>query len=276
VRETVVNATVQAAGVRAGTNGDAFFNIEGPDQINLPPTPNGQFRSYGGLRFPIGPIATQFNTAFGAGQWEVAKVYLVLTQQNAGFTANGDVVAFHTNNDAIDFANGATTTLFDNFATDFGDRQAAAAWTFTQVSNGTVENHLLFDVASTGNAGGEAIAAEIEAGTGNLTLVLKNADATPTVAATYAGYTNFNSAGPTLVVFARLGGGPTCPWQTDGCFADYNNDDGIDGDDVIAFFADWDNANICADVDDSDGVDGDDVILFFASWDLGGTGFPGC
>jgi subtilisin-like proprotein convertase family protein len=69
---------------------------------------------------------------------------------------------------------------------------------------------------------------------------------------------------------------PACAWRADGCFADYNNDDGIDGDDVIAFFADWDNANICADVDDSDGVDGDDVILFFASWDLGGTGFPGC
>jgi hypothetical protein len=69
---------------------------------------------------------------------------------------------------------------------------------------------------------------------------------------------------------------PACTWQADGCFADYNNDDGIDGDDVIAFFNDWDNGNICADVDLSEGVDGDDVILFFASWDLGGTGFPGC
>jgi hypothetical protein len=79
---------------------------------------------------------------------------------------------------------------------------------------------------------------------------------------------------------AGLGSAGICPsacsWQADGCFADFNNDDGVDGDDVIAFFADWDNSNDCADVDDSDGVDGDDVILFFASWDVSGTGFPGC
>jgi hypothetical protein len=62
----------------------------------------------------------------------------------------------------------------------------------------------------------------------------------------------------------------------DGCFADYNNDEGIDGDDVIAFFADWDTNRSCADVDNSDGVDGDDVIAFFGAWDANGTGFPGC
>ncbi len=67
-----------------------------------------------------------------------------------------------------------------------------------------------------------------------------------------------------------------CQWLADGCYADYNNDGGIDGDDVIAFFADWDNSLICADADASEGVDGDDVILFFASWDASGVGFPGC
>ena len=69
----------------------------------------------------------------------------------------------------------------------------------------------------------------------------------------------------------------SCAWQADGCYADYNNDgNGIDGDDVIAFFADWDNGLPCADVDGANGVDGDDVILFFGAWDAGGVGFPGC
>jgi hypothetical protein len=68
---------------------------------------------------------------------------------------------------------------------------------------------------------------------------------------------------------------PACSWQADGCFADYNNDGSIDGDDVIAFFADWDNGNPCAD-SAGDGVDGDDVIAFFGSWDANGVGFPGC
>jgi hypothetical protein len=124
--------------------------------------------------------------------------------------------------------------------------------------------------------GAVLVADEIESGAGSLTLVLKNADTTPTVSATYAGFTNNTYAGPTLVVFGREATGPTCPWQTDGCYADYNNDGGIDGDDVIAFFADWDSSNLCADADASEGVDGDDVIFFFASWDASGGGFPGC
>jgi hypothetical protein len=69
---------------------------------------------------------------------------------------------------------------------------------------------------------------------------------------------------------------PACAWQSDDCVADYNNDGGIDGDDVIAFFIDWDNSNPCADVDASGSVDGDDVIVFFGQWDANGVGTPGC
>ncbi len=56
---------------------------------------------------------------------------------------------------------------------------------------------------------------------------------------------------------------------TPACIGDYNRDGGVDGDDVIAFFSDWDASLIEADVDGSGGVDGDDVILFFARWDTG-------
>jgi methionine-rich copper-binding protein CopC len=53
------------------------------------------------------------------------------------------------------------------------------------------------------------------------------------------------------------------------CTADYNNDGGVDGDDVIAYFADWDSGLIAADFNNDGGVDGDDVIEFFGAWDLG-------
>jgi hypothetical protein len=53
------------------------------------------------------------------------------------------------------------------------------------------------------------------------------------------------------------------------CVGDFNCDAAVDGDDVIAFFADWDNNNIAADADGSGGVDGDDVIFFFTGWDNG-------
>ena len=57
----------------------------------------------------------------------------------------------------------------------------------------------------------------------------------------------------------------SCP--APGCPADWNNDSDVDGDDVIAFFADWD-AN-AADYNNDGGTDGDDVIAFFADWDGG-------
>ncbi len=51
------------------------------------------------------------------------------------------------------------------------------------------------------------------------------------------------------------------------CPADYDASGGVDADDVIAFFADWDSGNDQADFDNSGGVDADDVIGFFARWD---------
>ncbi|MFZ4574547.1 MAG: hypothetical protein ACOYN0_09130 [Phycisphaerales bacterium] len=55
--------------------------------------------------------------------------------------------------------------------------------------------------------------------------------------------------------------------STPGCPADWNNDNGVDGDDVIAFFAEWDAGN--ADFNGDGGTDGDDVIAFFGNWDGG-------
>jgi hypothetical protein len=63
---------------------------------------------------------------------------------------------------------------------------------------------------------------------------------------------------------------PACAWQIQGCPADYDNSGGIDGDDVIAFFGEWDAGAECADADESGGIDGDDVIVFFGLWDAGG------
>ena len=69
---------------------------------------------------------------------------------------------------------------------------------------------------------------------------------------------------------------PICEWQGRGCYADFNSDTGIDGDDVIEFFVEWDRGRGCADITRDGGVDGDDVIGFFEAWDRGGVGFPGC
>ncbi len=53
---------------------------------------------------------------------------------------------------------------------------------------------------------------------------------------------------------------PVCP-------ADWDGSGGIDGDDIGAFFVDWQAGT--ADIDGSGGVDGDDITIFFDHWQAG-------
>lgn len=55
-----------------------------------------------------------------------------------------------------------------------------------------------------------------------------------------------------------------------GCPADFNQDGGVDGGDVEAFFTDWADADPCADTNQDGGVDGGDVEAFFIVWEMGG------
>ncbi|MCX5691549.1 MAG: hypothetical protein NTV94_17450 [Planctomycetota bacterium] len=54
------------------------------------------------------------------------------------------------------------------------------------------------------------------------------------------------------------------------CPADYNQDGGVDGQDVDPFFADWENGEMVADVNQDGGIDGQDVQYFFEVWEAGG------
>ncbi len=53
------------------------------------------------------------------------------------------------------------------------------------------------------------------------------------------------------------------------CIADYNEDGGVDGPDVEAFFTEWDLGDPRADVDGDGGVDGRDIETFFIAWSIG-------
>lgn len=54
-----------------------------------------------------------------------------------------------------------------------------------------------------------------------------------------------------------------------GCAADYNQDGGVTGDDVGAFFGDFEQSGACADVNQDGGVDGADVEAFFLLFEAG-------
>ncbi len=51
------------------------------------------------------------------------------------------------------------------------------------------------------------------------------------------------------------------------CPGDWDGSGGVDGDDITAFFADWQAGN--ADIDGSGGTDGDDITFFFVRWQAG-------
>lgn len=54
------------------------------------------------------------------------------------------------------------------------------------------------------------------------------------------------------------------------CAADYDNNGGVDGGDLAAFFLDFENGEACADVDLNGGVDGGDLAFFFLVFEEGG------
>jgi len=56
------------------------------------------------------------------------------------------------------------------------------------------------------------------------------------------------------------------------CFADFNNDGGVDGRDVEDFFLAWESGDIDGDVNQDGGTDGGDIERFFADWEAGGCG----
>lgn len=184
------NATVQGAGVRTGSNGEAFLNIEG--------SANGSFASYGVVRFDLGTVQSQFDAQFGAGKWAISSITLQLTQSNASFTSDGDVGVYFTNNDSVALTSPSPLT-YANFGTSFADASRILGYTFHQTATGDTDAYTLYDRNAVGTAGATALANDATHDT--LTTILLR-DESATVAATYAGYTNFSDAGPTLDIQA--------------------------------------------------------------------------
>ena len=54
------------------------------------------------------------------------------------------------------------------------------------------------------------------------------------------------------------------------CAADFNQDGGVDGPDIEAFFVTWEAGDVCGDVNQDGGTDGSDIEAFFALWEAGG------
>jgi hypothetical protein len=53
------------------------------------------------------------------------------------------------------------------------------------------------------------------------------------------------------------------------CIADFNQDGGVDGGDIDAFFAAWEAAEPNTDLNQDGGIDGGDIVVFFDRWEAG-------
>jgi hypothetical protein len=84
-----------------------------------------------------------------------------------------------------------------------------------------------------------------------------------------AGIPGASWAGPLTTCADGNGNGTADACESGRCVADYNQDGGVDGGDVEAFFLDWEAGHSNADVNEDGGVDGGDVETFYVAWESG-------
>ena len=197
--------TIQPAGVRPYSSGHRFLNAQGTDA--------GANASDAYFRFDVSAAKADFDATYGAGNWFVTGVNVLLTQSNYFFTANGAVEISHFTDDTIaitsgqsgdgpgdDFSGLGTSPLvfgdYTNFSgnnVNFGTQTTAATGTFTETSTGDVDSYAV------SGAGLTAVANDI-LNDDTISMVLLPIDSS--VAATYKGNEFSGNLPPQLQITA--------------------------------------------------------------------------
>jgi hypothetical protein len=76
-------------------------------------------------------------------------------------------------------------------------------------------------------------------------------------------------SGNTARHFTFVPGPSPCPPSCPACPADFDQDGGITGGDIAAFFGDYERGDVCADVDQDGGITASDVATFFLVFEAG-------
>jgi hypothetical protein len=181
------NATIKPAGPRTGTNGKAFFNVEGDD--------NAANASYGVIDFN----ASAFNAA---GATHVSGLTLTLTESNAAFSVPGQVTVYLASDSSADiqpttstapiYAPGLTPAGF-GATTAFGTLTSLGSIVFNttgNVNSGTADALTLASLP----ASVDAFLTNLLRNGGTIRLVL--APETTSTAATFAGFSNTTATTP--------------------------------------------------------------------------------
>jgi hypothetical protein len=108
---------------------------------------------------------------------------------------------------------------------------------------------------------GTAINATANPSAGTATLTLTNVSPADAAAYSCRVFNICNLQATSAAVWLTL--------DSPSCLGDYNQDGGVDGSDLEAFFVDWEAGNAAADVNEDGGVEGADLEVFFTRWEAG-------
>jgi hypothetical protein len=232
---------------------DEFLNIEGEAK--------DPFQSYGVVRFDLSVARAEFDSAMGAGAWQVTGLRLELSQDNAGFTDNGGVDVYLSTDDAVDIKTALSPLVWPLFEGGVADLELAngglpfLSYTFVEGVSGQVD---AYDQAGGPGGGDEALElvadlrADIETDDA-LTIVLHDVD--PNVAATYTGQApRMGWAPPAVVITAEAVGGE--------CYADCDESGELDFFDFLCFQDAFAAGDVYADCDESGDLDFFDFLCF--------------
>ena len=189
------NATVRPDGVRSGSGGLVFFNVQG--------SANNNFASFGVVDFV--PPATE-----GA---DITGLSLALTQSNASFTNSGSYQVYLTDETGLSIIAGESTLTYQGgdgaSAVDpaLTNLQLLGGFAFVEVASGQTDTIDL--IAGLGAAAEATVLAAVNAGE-TIRFVLVSSE--PSVSATYAGQNN--NAGPAPILTVELDGGAGGPAAT--------------------------------------------------------------
>jgi len=276
----VLTGTIQPACPRQGINADRFMNVEG---LN-----NGSFASYGVARWDLTQARAALDTAFGAGQWQITKLELEMTQDNAAFSLAGPVAVYYTTDDTTDIKTIASPLFYPFFdpilltpdMPQGNGGNPVLNYTFTVGTTGDLDR---YTQAGSTHAGGAlnpteslALATDLVQHiktTNAVTLIFNDGDSA--TAATYRGQAQFpdppapaTRVGPNLFITAIGTGGGGCYPNCDGSTGSPK----LTGNDFTCFINAFSTGASYANCDGSTGtpaLTGNDFTCFINAYSLG-------
>ncbi len=139
-----VVATVQSGGIRGGTSGERFFNVQGNDD---------SFASWGAVRFDLSDLYAELDAqaaSAGLPGWQIQSATFGVEQSNASFSeAGGPIDVYHAPDDATDI-NPSTAAGTLGFGTvhggnsmydgSLGATSFLGQFNFTNIADGTLDS----------------------------------------------------------------------------------------------------------------------------------------